>query len=53
MVSERVTEQQLEFSGDKWKWMHTGKTNPDSKWTIMGSEKSPVRKEGWSYEGHF
>lgn len=38
MVSERVTEQQLEFSGDKWKWMHTGKTNPDSKWTVTGSE---------------
>lgn len=38
MVSERVTEQQLEFSGDKWKWMHTGKTNPGSKWAIMGSE---------------
>lgn len=31
IVSERVTELQLEFSGDKWKWMHTGKTNPDSK----------------------
>lgn len=52
IVSERVREQQLKFSADKWKWMHTGKKNPDSKWTIMGSEKSPLGSEGWSSEGH-
>lgn len=45
-VSERVTERQLEFSADKWKWMHSGKTNPASKWAIMDSEKIPTQERG-------
>ena len=53
MLRERMTKWQTKFNIDKCKVMHIGKTNPNSRYTIMGSEKLPLRNKSWSYNVQF
>lgn len=46
-----MTKWQMEFNTDKV--MHMGKTNLNFRYTIMGSEKLPLRNENWSYNVQF
>lgn len=48
-----MTKWQMKFNTDKCKVMHTGKTNPNFRYPVMGSEKLPLRNRSWSYNVQF
>lgn len=47
-----MTKWQMRFNTDKCKVMHMGKTNPNFRYTVMGSEKLPLGCKSWGYNVH-
>lgn len=45
---DRVTEWKIEFSTDKCEVTHRGRTNPDFRCTVVGSEKISLKNKSWS-----